>query len=587
MCGIFGYTGLARDVWGTVAHALQRLEYRGYDSWGIAWSHNGEIRTSKDVGRIVGAHAVEAESTIAIGHTRWATHGGVTVDNAHPHLDCTGRIGIVHNGIVENVAELMIGLRPGHDIASQTDTEIIAHLLEEQIESSNTLYQAVEHVFSRLHGCNALVVMDIDASELIVAKQVSPLLLGLSPTGSIVTSDALALQNHCERMLVMPNNSIARCSPNSIEVRSLTSGDIVEPIEEVVPVLQGLWTASADTHFMDMEMRQQPEVLRNLVGSGHPEFDALVDQIRSSDDIVLAGCGSALFAARLGETYFRSIASIRATAVAASELEHVLPFLTEKSLIIALSQSGETADVVDAMLNAQARGFKTAALVNVMHSSLARMVDTAVPLGAGPEQCVLATKSWMAKVGLLLRLATSAAHEPNQSGVIDYSASIIEHLLVSPGLSSQIASISDRLASASSALVVGRGLGAATAQEVALKIKEASYVHAEAFAAGELKHGAIALVSRDIPCLILGGHGPAGTDADSTAHELLSRGGYTIGIGTGEGASFCEHIPIPAAGFATPLAQVLIAQMLAYRTALAKGIDPDRPRNLAKSVTVK
>jgi glucosamine--fructose-6-phosphate aminotransferase (isomerizing) len=587
MCGIFGYVGQRQDVWGTVASALQKLEYRGYDSWGIAWKGLDSIRTSKDVGRIFGAHAIEAESSMAIGHTRWATHGGVTGDNAHPHCDCSGRIALVHNGIVENMAALAASLESTHTIVSQTDTEIIAHLLEEEVGRGNNLPDAVRTVFNRLEGCNAIVVMHTSTSELIVAKRVSPILLGVGKTGSFVTSDALALQAWCSEMTVMPDNTIARCSSTSISLESLSTGLPIVAETEAVPVLQGLWATAADSHFMDTEMRQQPAVLRSLVGPGVPSFDRLVEALRQADEIVLTGCGSALFAARLGETYFQRIAGTRTTAIAASELEHMTPFFTDRTLVIALSQSGETADVVDAMIGIHRAGIRTAALVNVMHSTLSRMVDVAVPLGAGQEQCVLATKSWFAKVALLIKLAAAVGEDPTHEHSIGDAANIVEAMLGSPSLLTQILSISERLASSSSTLVVGRGLGAATAQEVALKIKEASYVHAEAFAAGELKHGAIALVTDGTPCLILGGYEENGVDSDSTAHELLSRGGYTIGIGTNAGASFAEHIEIPKTGFATPLAQVLIAQMLAYRTALAKGINPDRPRNLAKSVTVK
>jgi glucosamine--fructose-6-phosphate aminotransferase (isomerizing) len=429
--------------------------------------------------------------------------------------------------------------------------------------------------------------MDIDTSSLVVAKRVSPILLGHGADGAYVTSDALALLGHCDQMLVMPDNAIAYCTPEGIELRSLATDQQVEVVNEPVPVLNGLWSTTTDTHFMDTEMRQQPDVLRRLVGPGDDSFDSLAASIRQADEIILTGCGSALFAARLGENYLRTIAGIRTTAVPASEIEHVLPFLTSRSLVIALSQSGETADVVDAMLTVQSQGLQTAALVNVMHSTLARMVDNAVPLGAGQEQCVLATKSWFAKVALLLKLAAAAGDKCQHFDDVLEAANVVSGLLASPALYAQIISISERLAASNSALVVGRGLGAATAQEVALKIKEASYVHAEAFAAGELKHGAIALVSDGTPCLIVGGHDPEGVDADTTARELLSRGGYTIGIGTGAGSSFAEHVPIPTTGFATPMAQVLIAQMLAYRTALAKGVNPDRPRNLAKSVTVK
>ncbi|MEJ7838428.1 MAG: glutamine--fructose-6-phosphate transaminase (isomerizing) [Thermomicrobiales bacterium] len=521
MCGIFGYNGAHQNVWNVVANALRKLEYRGYDSWGIAWSAGDSIEISKEIGRIVGAEPVDAIAPMAIGHTRWATHGGVTQTNAHPHRDCSGRIALVHNGIVENMESLARSLHSGHQIVSQTDSEIIAHMLEEEVDRGLGLHDATVSVFNRLEGCNALVVMDIDCSEMIVAKRVSPILVGVGTAGSFVSSDALALQDICESMIVMPDNVIARCTPSAIVLTSLVTGLSVEAVEELVPQLKGLWTTDVDTHYMDHEMREQPQVLRTLVGTGDIVFDQMATMIRASNEIILTGCGSALFAARLGESYFRSIAGIRTTAIAASELEHAIPFMTDSTVVIALSQSGETADVVDAMIGVQRAGFRTGAIVNVMHSTLARMVNVAVPLGAGQEQCVLATKSWFAKVAILLKLAASIRGDEQHAQSVLSAANVVEDLLNSPALYAQIISISNRLAESSSALVVGRGLAAATAQEVALKIKEASYVHAEAFASGELKHGAIALVTDGTPCLIVGGH-EDGLHANSTAHELLS-----------------------------------------------------------------
>jgi glucosamine--fructose-6-phosphate aminotransferase (isomerizing) len=584
MCGIFGYAASSRPVWTTVATALRTLEYRGYDSWGVAWVDGGEVEHRKNTGRIDPSTIVRGEATVAIGHTRWATHGGVTQANAHPHFGPAGKLALVHNGIVENLDQLREELGGSAAYASQTDTEVIAHLIEEALTRDVPLFDAVRTSFCRLEGCNAIVVMHPSSDELIVARHVSPVLVGIGESGTFVTSDVLAIAPYCDSMSVLPNQCIVRLSPTGIAAFD-QHGVPIHLEFEPIPVVRSLWVAAEDSHHMDIEMRQQREVLRHLVGPGVPSFDRLVSALRDADEVVFTGCGSALFAARIAETYFRDIAGIRATAIPASELHHFLKFLTPDSLVIALSQSGETVDVIDAVNHVQEAGIPVSAIVNVMHSTLARMVDIAVPLGAGHEQCVLATKSWVAKVGVLLRAATAVVGAQDAS--IAECAEAIEHLLESPEVLGRILDIAERMAGASSALVVGSGLGAATAQEVALKIKESSYVHAEAFAAGELKHGAIALVEEGTPCLVLGSLDPAERGPDLTAQELLSRGGYTIGVGTGEGSAFCETIALPQLGWSTPIAQVVVAQMIAYRTALARHLDPDRPRNLAKSVTVK
>ncbi len=588
MCGIFGYVGETGNVGPKVLAALKTLEYRGYDSWGVAVGIGDQIDVQKCIGKIGTAAPEFPPTDIAFGHTRWATHGGVTDANAHPHLDCSGRLAVIHNGIIENFRELRNDLLArGHVFQSETDSEVVAHLLEEELAIGSELTIALRNVFSLLHGLNAVIVMDTKSKELVAAKSVSPLVVGANGTAATIASDALALRDHADRLLFLEDHHLVRLRKARVELFDRRTMTPLTP--EFMPLdLDNISPDLGDyPHFMAKEIAEQPEVLDRLVRTGRKQIEAFADAIRSSRGTFLVGCGTASYAALTGAYLFSRIAGIHVNFVLGSEFKYQEHFLTPESLVVALSQSGETADIIEGMLAAQRRGARLGALVNARRSTLDRMVELRVHLQAGPEQCVLSTKAYSAKVAALLLAAHSVAgtYEQGESTVLAAAEGIRQ--MLSPSWVDQVRSIARRVSASDHLFVIGRGLSYPTALEAALKIKEVSYIHAEGFAGGELKHGVIALVTSGTPCVVYAPNDETRADILSGAMELRSRGGYIIGIGPDDDPVFDVHLPTPDVGDAAPLVQALPAQMLGYEVALLRGNDPDKPRNLAKSVTVK
>jgi glucosamine--fructose-6-phosphate aminotransferase (isomerizing) len=588
MCGVFGYVGQQRDVGETVLTALKTLEYRGYDSWGLAIAAPDGLLLDKDIGRLNGHAPTYPPAGLAIGHTRWATHGGVTRANAHPHLDCTRRIAVVHNGIIENHAALRAELEArGHQFASETDSEVVAHLMEERRANGQELASALADVFALLEGYNAVVVLDTEAGCFAATKHVSPLVVGLGQLSSTVASDAIALDEHADRLLYLEDGQLAILGPNGVDLFDRAT---------MCPIIQSTVELPSSGHesghaghpdFMSKEMAEQPETLRRLVQDGRDEIEALAEAINQASDVLLVGCGTAGNAALAGTYLFDEICGRRVAAVPASEFRYRSRSLVPGTLVIALSQSGETVDVLEAVTEAGNRGARLAAIVNSPHSSLDRMVATRVRLRAGAEQCVLATKSFTAKLAVLLLTACTVNGRWDQGAeAVTRAAATIEHLL-NNGARAQFQRIATAHSASHHLFVIGRGIHYPSALEAALKIKEVSYIHAEGFAAGELKHGVIALVAPGVPCLVLAPEDDSRTDIISGASELRSRGAHIIGIGSRNDPIFDDFIAVPDTGLGNVITEAVPGQFLAYAAAIARGNDPDRPRNLAKSVTVK
>ncbi len=589
MCGIFGYVGEPIEVGPAVLDALKTLEYRGYDSWGVAVGVNGHIEVQKQPGKIAGATVDFPPSDIGFGHTRWATHGGVTQINAHPHLDEAGRIAVIHNGIIENFRELREQLLArGHTFRSETDTEVVAHLLEEAYAVSDLEpVAAFARVFARLDGLSAVISLDLQTRSLIAAKNVSPLVVGRGTSGFVIASDALALRDHATEVLYLEDNHLVRLSHDGIELYDRATLAPLAP--EFVPLdLAGRDVSlGGHPHFMAKEMAEQPDVLERLATAREADIRALAAAIIESYGCFFVGCGTASYAALTGSYLFSRIASRHVNFVAGSEFKYHEHFLTPRSLVVALSQSGETADVIEAMIAARRRGARLGALVNVPRSTLDRMVDLRVHLDAGPEQCVLSTKAYTAKVAVLI-LAAHAVAGDDETGrrlVLDAASGLRD--MLADGWVDRIREVARSVYQHEHLFVIGRGLSYPTALEAALKIKEVSYIHAEGFAGGELKHGVIALIAPGTPCVVYAPNDETRADILSGAMELKSRGGYIIGVGPGNDPVFDVHLPVPDVGDASPLVNALPAQMLGYHSALLRGNDPDKPRNLAKSVTVK
>jgi glucosamine--fructose-6-phosphate aminotransferase (isomerizing) len=587
MCGIFGFvSGRDRNV-GSVLEGLRYLEYRGYDSWGIAVARGGRVVTQKEVGTLAGAVTDLPDSMAALGHTRWATHGGVTQANAHPHVDCNRRFALIHNGIVENYQELAAQLRPGHRFLSQTDTEVLAHVLEEHLETQNDLLTALLSVFRKVEGLSAVAVLDAHTGQVAAAKNGSPLALGWGADAAYLASDPIALLDHTRDVTFLDDGQAAALSPDGIRVYDIASGQPIKP--EIRRVSWDTRRAGLDghAHYMDKEIHEQPRVLRAIASHKRDDALALAGLIREARDVYLIGCGTAHHAAMSARYMLAELAGRIATTAVASEMSLVYPLLDEGSLVIAFSQSGETVDVLEAVRAARERGARVAAIVNQEGSALDRFADLSVMLGCGPERCVLATKSYTAKLGVMHMTSRALAGELAQGAHEVHEAGLqIEQILDREAVDGCIRKTAHHMADHQHVFLLGRHRNYPLALEAALKIKEVSYLHAEGFAAGELKHGVIALITPGTPCLILAPDDDFRREALAAAAEVHARGALTVGLSPTLEAEL--DVALPVSGTASsPYEIAVIAQILAYNLALLRGCDPDKPRNLAKSVTVK
>lgn len=588
MCGVFGYVGVESNVGEKIVAALKTLEYRGYDSWGVAVSTANGMVVDKAPGRINGAHRTYPPARAGIGHTRWATHGGVSAANAHPHTDESGRIAVVHNGIIENHATLKADLLDrGHAFASETDSEVVVHLVEEAIAAGADLPHAVGQTFAKLAGYNAIVVLDRQTEQFVASKRVSPLVIGRSRSGSAISSDAIAMHEHADDLIYLEDDQLAILTAQGVDVLDRATMTSIAP--QIVP----MHAADEDTelgrypHFMVKEISEQPRALRRMVQEARTEIEHLAAAIHAADRVLLVGCGTAANAALAGTYLFSQICARDVALVPASEFRYRTAFLNERSLVVAISQSGETIDVLEAMHAARRSGAQLAAIVNTPNSSLDRLVATSVHLRSGVEQCVLATKSYTTMLATLLLTACQLAGKWEAgANAVSRAADAIEAMLTD-GTDAHVQQIAAGIATHHHLFPIGRGVHYASALEAALKIKEVSYVHAEGFAAGELKHGVIALVEQGTPCLVFAANDETRTDVLSGAAELKSRGAHVIGVGSCVDPIFAEFIRVPDVGLANALVEALPGQLLGYHAAMARGNDPDRPRNLAKSVTVK
>lgn len=568
MCGVFGYVGKRKDAPLIVLEGLKKLEYRGYDSWGIAWGKNGKIRVEKKVGSIGKIREIGeiGGAEIALGHTRWATHGGVTEKNSHPHLDCTGKIAVVHNGIIENYEELKKELiKKGHKFVSQTDSEVASHLAEELGD--------VKKAFNKLEGLNALVVMMGD--KLYAIKKGSPLVVGLGKDENFVASDASALAAHTRNVVFLDDNTLAEITVKGVKFygeHKVTKIDYKTENEG-----KGKYP-----HFMIKEIFEQPNIIANI---SETDVTAVANLIKSAFGTYMVGCGTAYHAALFGQYLFSKVAKRHVNCVAGSEFGYLEDFLTKRSLVLALSQSGETIDIVESVQKAKLRGAKIAALVNNLGSTLYRMAHYKILLGAGPEKAVASTKAFTAKMSVLIMLAFTIINKALDGKKILEKASKETQRILAKERS--IKELARKIKDATDIYIIGRGISHPIALEAALKIKEISYIHAEGFAAGELKHGVIALISKGTPCIVIAPNDETRGAVLSGAMELRARGGLIIGISNKREEVFDEFIEVRDCGEATSIPNIVVVQMLAYYLAVLRGNNPDMPRNLAKSVTVK
>lgn len=587
MCGIFGYVGKQNNAAQIVLEGLKTLEYRGYDSWGITVKIEKKLKVDKHIGKIGKAQVNLPKSNLSIGHTRWATHGGVTVKNAHPHLDCNKEIAVIHNGIIENFSELKEKLiKKGHIFVSETDTEVVAHLIEDYLTKEG-FASAVRDAFNELKGLNAVVIAYAPSQEIIAAKNGSPLVVGIGDGEFLVASDATGIIKHTKKVIFLEDNQMVILG-DKLKIISLPKGNELKPVINTLT-----WTfeeveKGKYKHFLDKEIHEQPRVIENIALNYLEEVKKLTHLIDKAFGTFMTGCGTASYAALAGTYLFSSISKKHVNFAIASEFNYLEDYLTSNSLVIPISQSGETIDVVESVLNAKKRSAKIAALVNVVGSTLYRQSDYKILLGAGTEKAVIATKSFIAMISVLLLAAYTLAEKQNlgKQLLVD-AAKNVKDILKETYLK-QIVRLADELKRKEHIYIIGRGLSYATALEATLKIKETSYVHAEGFAGGELKHGVIALIEKGTPCFVFVPNDETYDAIISNAQEIKARGGFIIGIGPNNNRVFDVFLKTADIKHATIIPQVVIAQLFAYNLALKRKIkDPDKPRNLAKSVTVK
>jgi len=566
-----------------ILDGLKTLEYRGYDSWGIAIKKGNKLEVEKKVGKIGDSKITLGNSEIGVGHTRWATHGGVTVENAHPHLDCKNQIAVVHNGIIENFEELKKELiKKGHKFISETDTEVFPHLIEENLKKEG-FASSVRDSFNVLKGLNAFVVVYAVSKEIIAVKNGSPLVVGLGKDGLFISSDSIGLIKYTRDMFFLKDNQmiILGEKPELLELPGGTKLPFsLERIDwKIEEVSMGKYK-----HFMIKEIFEQPKVIRKIA-SEKDEIGALGKVIKNSRGTFFIGAGTAYYAAIAGAYFFSKIAQKHVNTQPASEFNYLEDFLTDESLIIALSQSGETIDVVEPLQRAKTKGSKIASITNVLGSTIYRMSDYKLLLNAGPEKAVASTKAYVAKLSVLLMLAYSMNSEIDKASEVLLKAAdeidrLLEHI-------EDIKRITKSLSHTRDIYLIGRGLSYSLALEGAMKIKEVSYVHAEGFAGGELKHGPIALISKNTPCIVLAPNDETYGAIMSNAAEVKARGGMIIGLSYQNSSLFDHFIEIKDIQEGSIIAQIVPLQLIAYFLTLLKKYDPDKPRNLAKSVTVK
>ncbi len=585
MCGIFATTN-DKNAAQTILSGLKKLEYRGYDSWGISVKGKTGLRVQKQLGKIAIKKTSLPTSKMGIGHTRWATHGGVTFSNAHPHLDCSGKLALIHNGIVDNYQDLEKKIK-GHKLAGQTDSEIITHLIEKELKVEKDFFKAVKKAVKTVEGLNAFVVMHQDYPYLVIAKTGSPLVIGLNSGNNLVSSDVASLLSITHKVVFLEDRQISRVSEDEIRIENYSSSKEVKPVIHTIDWTVKSINKSGFPHYMLKEIYDQPSVLTSIADTKVGECRSLAKTIEKARNVFAIGCGTASYAALAGQYLFFRIAGREVIPTVGSEFYYHDGSIGTRSLCIALSQSGETIDTLQSVRFAKDHRAKTVGLINVEGSSLDRLCDQTILLDAGPEKAVASTKVFLAKVALLL-LTAHALNRKTPRGVIEIKQAIrgIRKIL-DQKYQKYLKKIATKFKHVSSMFVLGRGISYPVALEAALKIKEVSYIHAEGFAAGELKHGVIALISQNTPCLVFAPNDETYSDIISAAMEVKARGGIIIGVSYKPNPMFDYHLPVSDSGNATIMPNVVVAQCFAYYLAIARGLDPDMPRNLAKSVTVK
>jgi len=605
MCGIIGIVGATR-VTERLVEGLKRLEYRGYDSSGVAVLDNGVLKRQRAEGKIkslvkkLGTDPVDGSAGIA--HTRWATHGVPNETNAHPHF--AGRVGVVHNGIIENFLDIRKALGKTREFTTETDTEVVAHLVDEKLNKGQAPIDAFASALKDLHGAYALgLIIDSLPDHLFAARAGSPLAIGIGNGEMYLGSDAMALAQLSQTLIYLEEGDWAVLTPDSYRVFDKNDNAVERP-KTIISGGPAMAEKGNYRHFMLKEIYEQSETTGRTLSNYIDDFrsepnvpEAL--NFAEFDRIIIIACGTAYYAGMVAKYWFEQIAGLAVDIDVASEFRYRQPVLSKKSLFIAVSQSGETADTLAALRFCKEAGLKTAALVNVMTSTMAREADIALPINAGPEIGVASTKAFTSQLTALAAL-TLAAGKARKSLSRDDETRLSQALTRMPGLISEalkldttIDAMAFDLSKKKNAFYLGRGPYVPLAHEGALKLKEISYIHAEGYAAGELKHGPIALIEDGTPVIVIAPYDGLFEKTISNLQEVASRGAHIILITDAQGAKAAANmaddlIIMPKSdNFVAPIIISIAIQLLAYHTAVHLGTDVDQPRNLAKSVTVE
>jgi glucosamine--fructose-6-phosphate aminotransferase (isomerizing) len=613
MCGIVAYIG-TKQAFPILIKGLQRLEYRGYDSAGVALL-NGGLHIYKKKGKVVELqNFVKDKNTkghVGIGHTRWATHGKPDDINAHPHTGQSGRVVVIHNGIIENYSILKSALtKLGHTFISETDTEVLAHLIEEVQQRDNLpIEEAVRQALTQAHGAYAIVVMDEnDPGKLVAARKSSPLVIGVGKNEFLVGSDATPIVEHTKKVVYLKDEEVATLTlDGQMNIKTLRNEDATATIHQIELEIEQLEKGGYD-YFMLKEIFEQPTTVAECMRGRMNEEDGWVRlggmeehkmRMIHADRMIILGCGTSWHAGMIAEYLFEDLARLPVEVEYASEFRYRNPVVRERDVVLAISQSGETADTFAALELAKERNALTYGIVNVVGSSIARLTHSGSYIHVGPEIGVASTKAFTGQVTMLTMMALVLGYERGYLPKSRYQE-LVQELALIPGkieqllqnCQKQIEYIAAEFKDAPNALYLGRGYNFPVALEGALKLKEISYVHAEGYPAAEMKHGPIALIDENMPVFVIATNLSAYDKIVSNIQEVKARKGVVIALVT-EGDELVKHladhtieIPPTEEPF-TPLLSVIPLQLLAYHIALLRGCDVDQPRNLAKSVTVE
>jgi glucosamine--fructose-6-phosphate aminotransferase (isomerizing) len=590
MCGIIGYVGDEQAA-PIVLGALARLEYRGYDSAGVATASDHRIYIGKDKGKLADVirkcDLISLPGQVGIGHVRWATHGGVTRENSHPHCDDKGQIAVVHNGIIDNYTEIKSFLSSKYRFVSETDTEVIPHLIRHHMDSGLSFEDAFFTTTRELKGSFAiLAIYALEPQKILAARKESPLVIGLGKNANYIGSDILSFLPHTKQYISIEDGEKIVITADKVRVFDQDNRELFKK-PELADIDWKEGNRGDYDHFMLKEIEEQPQAIKQALIQDEKLIMQMAKEIKQAHQLVFVACGTSRHAALIGRYAFSKIGHIFSDVIMGSEFSYFADSIDKNTIVFAISQSGETADVMDGVRQAKISGAKVFSLVNVVSSSLARASDRVLYMNCGPEIGVAATKSFTSQLCLLYQLAFALDNrlQEGQDKLREISSEVTSDMEY---YSNCIPNLANKMSSKSDFYYIARGVNFAVASEGALKLKEIAYVHAEGMSAGELKHGTLALIEDGTPVIAICPTDYTFEDSMANIMEAKARGAYIIGLSDSKSMIFDEHIRISKTEeIMYPLVTTIPLQIFAYYSALARCLDPDKPRNLAKSVTVK